>query len=322
MLASIRVLFAVLGRISPALAGRLAARLFCRPRRHRRPDRERALIARGTPVPLPNGLSATAWGAGPVVLLVHGWEGRGAQLGAFVDPFVAAGHRVVALDGPAHGDSTGDSVTGPEFARALEATREAVGPLAAVVAHSFGGFISLLAAARGLTMDRLVVIGSPSSVPEVLREFQEQIALPERAMPSMVHALERRTGEAVANFDVSTFVGHIDAPLLIVHDTDDVEVPYVNGTRLSELFGARLLTTSGLGHRRILFAPDVVDAVVEFVATADLRNSDRRCEAPQGGAIRTAGMRNSDRRCAAPQGGAITAGRSLVPHSDPALEES
>src|SRR6476660_3322668 len=35
------------------------------------------------------------------------------------------------------------------------------------------------------------------------------------------------------------------------------------------------------------------------------RNSDRRCEAPQGGAIRTAELLNSDRRCVAPQGGAI-----------------
>ena len=49
MLASIRLFFAVLGRLSPALAGRVAARLFARPRRHARPDRERELIARGRP---------------------------------------------------------------------------------------------------------------------------------------------------------------------------------------------------------------------------------------------------------------------------------
>jgi pimeloyl-ACP methyl ester carboxylesterase len=267
MPASIRLFFAILGRISPALAGLLAAKLFARPRRHKRPERERALIARGTPVPLPNGLSATAWGAGPVVLLVHGWEGRGAQLGAFVDPFVAAGYRVVALDGPAHGDSAGTTTTGPEFARALETTRDAVGPLAAVVAHSFGGFTTLLAASRGLAVDSLVVIGAPSSVPEVLREFQELIGLPERAMPPMVRALERRVGAPMESFDVATFVGRITVPMLVVHDTDDVEVPYENGTRLSELFGARLLTTSGLGHRRILFGPDVVSAVIEFVET-------------------------------------------------------
>src|SRR4051812_2401597 len=192
MLGTIRVIFAFLGSISPALAGRFAARLFCRPRHPRRPDRERALIASGTPVPLPNGLSATGWGAGPVVLLVHGWEGRGAQLGAFVDPLVAAGYRVIAFDGPAHGDSTGTTVTGPEFAQALQTARDAVGPLAAVVAHSFGAFTTLLAASQRLAADRIVVIGAPSSVPEVLREFQELIALPPRAMPHMVHALEQR----------------------------------------------------------------------------------------------------------------------------------
>jgi pimeloyl-ACP methyl ester carboxylesterase len=99
----------------------------------------------------------------------------------------------------------------------------------------------------------------------VLREFRELIALPPRAMPSMVHALEQRGGAPMESFDVETFVGRIDASLLVVHDTDDVEVPYVNGTRLSELFDAPLMTTSGLGHRRILFAPEVVAAVVDFV---------------------------------------------------------
>jgi len=153
-----------------------------------------------------------------------------------------------------------------------------------------------------LAVDRIVVIGAPSSGPDVLREFRELIALPPRAMTPMVRALEQRGGAPMESFDVETFVGRIDASLLVVHDTDDAEVPYVNGMRLSELFDAPLMTTSGLGHRRILFAPDVVTAVVEFVATADLRNSDRRCVAPKGGAITTS--------------------RSLPSHSNPALERS
>src|SRR4051812_24726553 len=33
------------------------------------------------------------------------------------------------------------------------------------------------------------------------------------------------------------------------------------------------------------------------------RNSDRRCEAPKGGAIKQNERRNSDRRCEAPKGG-------------------
>jgi hypothetical protein len=53
--------------------------------------------------------------------------------------------------------------------------------------------------------------------------------------------------------------------VLVVHDTDDREVPYADGRRLAEVFGARLITTNGLGHRRILYAPEVIDAVVEFI---------------------------------------------------------
>jgi hypothetical protein len=63
MLQAIRFFFAIVGRLSPALAGRLAADLFARPRRHARPARERELIARGEPVTLPDGLGATSWRA-------------------------------------------------------------------------------------------------------------------------------------------------------------------------------------------------------------------------------------------------------------------
>jgi pimeloyl-ACP methyl ester carboxylesterase len=265
MLQAIRFFFAIVGRLSPALAGRLAADLFARPRRHARPHRERELIARGTPMALPDGLAATSWGAGRTVLLVHGWEGRGAQLGALVDPLVAARYRVVALDGPAHGDSPGRTTTGPDFARAIGVAQAAVGPLAAIVAHSFGGFTSLLALSRGVSAERLVVIAAPSSVPEILEEFMRQIGLPRGATGALVRNLERRVGATMESFDVASFAPAVEVPVLVVHDTGDMEVPYSEGVRLSELLGARLLTTNGLGHRRVLFAPETVEAMVEFI---------------------------------------------------------
>src|SRR5690349_395790 len=80
---------------------------FLTPDRHVRPAREEEVRATGTPLRLGGGLAATAWGEGPPVLLVHGWAGRGTQLGEFVAPLVAAQRRVVALDAPAHGDSPG-----------------------------------------------------------------------------------------------------------------------------------------------------------------------------------------------------------------------
>src|SRR5205823_2922525 len=96
--------------ISDQLGGSLAERLFTSPHRHRRPERERAVLASGRQLSLEVTLrsprwrgeqrrvNAWRWGAGPTVLLVHGWEGRGSQLGAFVEPLVRAGLSVVAFD--------------------------------------------------------------------------------------------------------------------------------------------------------------------------------------------------------------------------------
>jgi pimeloyl-ACP methyl ester carboxylesterase len=138
--------------------------------------------------------------------------------------------------------------------------------VAALVGHSFGGFMSLLAVSRGLRADRLVVIAAPSSVPDVLDDFARMIRLPQRAVPYLVRALERRVRAPMASFAIEAFASQVTIPILIVHDTEDAEVPYANGTRLTQLLPtARLLTTSGEGHRRVLFAPEVVSAVVDFI---------------------------------------------------------
>src|SRR5215210_3940947 len=86
-----------LGRISPSLAGRLAFHFFCTPLRYAEPPRETEVLRQAERFSIPFQdvhLAAYAWGQGPTVLLVHGWSGRGSQLGPLVEPLVAAGHRV------------------------------------------------------------------------------------------------------------------------------------------------------------------------------------------------------------------------------------
>ena len=105
------LLFRTLSTVAPSLSARLAERLFVTVPRTRPPVREAnwARLARRTTIPSPCGpLAAWVWGTGPrTALLVHGWAGRGLQLGAFANPLVAAGFRVVAYDGPGHGSSPG-----------------------------------------------------------------------------------------------------------------------------------------------------------------------------------------------------------------------
>ena len=47
------------------------------------------------------------------------------------------------------------------------------------------------------------------------------------------------------------FARRIAAPLLVVHDMNDAEVPIANGRVYAQAPNARMLATDGLGHRRI-----------------------------------------------------------------------
>jgi pimeloyl-ACP methyl ester carboxylesterase len=56
------------------------------------------------------------------------------------------------------------------------------------------------------------------------------------------------------------------APLLVIHDRDDQDTLWSEGAALADAWpGARMMSTEGLGHRRILREPSVIEAAAEFV---------------------------------------------------------
>jgi hypothetical protein len=86
-------------------------------------------------------------------------------------------------------------------------------------------------------------------------------------MEGMRRRTERRLGFRWAELDVTRHASARTQPLLVVHDLEDDEVPHADGAAIASAWpGARLLSTRGLGHRRILRDPEVVAATVGFVA--------------------------------------------------------
>lgn len=258
-----------LGRISPALAGRLAFPLFCTPFRYPEPPRETAVLreAKRFSVPFQDvHLAAYAWGQGPTVLLVHGWSGRGSQLGAFAEPLVAAGHRVVAFDLPAHGRTPGRRTNALVASEAVLRVGEELGPLRGVIAHSFGALCTTLALRDGLDAGRVAYVAPAASAIQAVRGFSRQLGLSWPAEWGLRGEMERRFGPAVwPRFSARVCAPSLNVPALILHDLDDAEVPYREGQLLAHSWpGARLVTTAGLGHRRILRDARVIGEVLEL----------------------------------------------------------
>jgi pimeloyl-ACP methyl ester carboxylesterase len=253
----------------PALAAAVAGRLFMTPPRPRISPRAAETLSRATPLAVPwqgRSLRAWSWGAGPAVLLVHGWGGYGAQLASFVSPLESAGYRAVALDGPAHGRSPGRRTTLVEFADAVLRVAEELGPLAGMVAHSFGGASTALAISRGLRAGRVVFIGPASDAVLATRRFAAALSLAEPGRRAMQSRLERLVGVRFAELNVPRLAARFDVPLRVVHDRADPEVPWEEGLAITTAWpGAELITTRELGHYRILHDPVVIRGVVEFL---------------------------------------------------------
>jgi pimeloyl-ACP methyl ester carboxylesterase len=274
--------------ISDEIGGSLAERVFTSPHRHRRPERERAVLARGqqlsVDVTLRSGrwrgerrrINAWRWGVGPTVLLVHGWEGRGSQLGAFVEPLVRAGLSVVAFDAPGHGDSPGRRLYLTDHADCIIDVARAVrasGPLHGIIAHSFGAAALLVAhrriqGTRPLWIDaaRNVMIAPNAVIADAVARFARAVALDDRDRAAFEQQLASHSGVGLDALELDQLVADREAALLVVHDRGDREVPFWHGQRLVTAWrNAMLHATDGLGHRRILRDDAVIAEVVEFV---------------------------------------------------------
>lgn len=265
-----RLTFQVLGKAAPRLASWWAERLFLSARRFPRPAWEQEILAGAEVLAIESpwgALPAWSWGAGPTVLLVHGWEGRGSQLGRLVGPLVARGLRVVTFDAPGHGDGPRVPTSIVDLSRAIRHVARHLGPLHGLVAHSVGGAATTLALAEEALAERLVFLAPPHSALRYTQGFAQLFGMDEPVREGLVRRLQARYGLTLEDLDTLRIAPRMTAPLFIAHDEDDHEVPVAAGRALGAVWpGARLRVTRGLGHRRILREQGVIDEVVHFVA--------------------------------------------------------
>lgn len=278
---SLRAAFWIGERVAPRVGARAAASLWFKlppgPKPAALPDGATPFEVESTG----HTVRGLTWGDGPVVYALHGWGGRGDQFAAFVEPLVSVGYRVVVFDALSHGASDdGPSgrgrAHGIEFGRALDAVAARFGPARAVVAHSMGAVSALLAMRDGwVGTESLVLVSPMSELSRYFDRFGALVGFGPRIRRGLDVETLRRTGYSVDAVSLPRLADDL-APLpstLIIHDRADKETSYDASVALTEaLANARLISTDGLGHRRILRDPGVVAATIAHVLAADQRD--------------------------------------------------
>lgn len=269
----LRSCFMALGKLSPKLAGHVALSVFLRPPRIRASNWEREFAEKGIPHDLSVGekkIRLLEHGKGKKkALLVHGWGSRGTHLGSFAIGLLNEGYTVYSLDGPAHGDSSGKTTDMFDFASSIVEANRFIGNADTIISHSFGAGCTLLATAKlGLPKSNLVLISCFSDAKFITEQFAKFFHISESSIEQMRLHLQKRfnnawTWECLAP---ERLIANVAGPVLIIHDTDDLEVPIDHAILLAKKARySRRHSTSKQGHRKILRDRSAVDAAINFL---------------------------------------------------------
>lgn len=259
--------------VNPSLAIRLATDRFFYPRRRSQSGISK-LPAGYQPICVYHNLKKLAayrWGTtGPTVLLVHGWESHMGSMAAFIEPLLAAGYSVIAVDAPGHGRSPQASTHMMDFGDAILSVIEQHGPVYAVVANSLGASAAALMLARAshIRVSKLMLISPLNHIKQQIDIFMNIVGFPPDFHNQLEDSIRLRLPIPLAQCDVSKALASIETDSMIIHDASDRLIPVVT----SEMMVAsrpktKLLITHGLGHRHILRDTCIHQKMLQFLSS-------------------------------------------------------
>ncbi|MFL9843618.1 alpha/beta hydrolase [Flavobacterium rhizosphaerae] len=269
---SIKTASVILEALSPKLAAKFAIKLFMTPIKYKLPKREENMDKNTqqehiTITPLNKTICVYHYGTGArKVLLVHGWSGRGTQLHSIADKLIKAGYSTISFDAPAHGKSEGKTSDMTEFIGCILQLQQQYGPFEFAIGHSLGAMAVLNAVRKGLSVKKIVTIGSGDIIDDIITAFTGKLGMKIATTNKVRQQFQKKFNEPLNEYSAYMAVKQVNIPVLVLHDEDDHDVPVSAAHNIySNLADAELYITQGLGHRKILGDKAVINKITAFL---------------------------------------------------------
>ncbi|PKP82456.1 MAG: hypothetical protein CVT79_05915 [Alphaproteobacteria bacterium HGW-Alphaproteobacteria-18] len=241
-------------------------------------DQDAALLAGASQFWFGPQASRPGWsfGEGPIVLLVHGYSGRGVQMAVLARAIAAKGFNAVIFDAGGHGSARREKIGFNTFIEDTAAIAQHLNaPLFAMIGHSAGGLAMMRARAiHGVRAQRYGVIAAPF-FPYVPLENMVQRGAPRSVLPYIKAILADQFQATWAELvNGLSFSPEAEKPLLAVYDDLDDRIRLSDADLISSVWpDSKIVRTSGYGHNRILQADEVVSATTKFLLEPALRTN-------------------------------------------------
>jgi esterase/lipase len=223
-----------------------------------------------------NLLKGYSLGAGPNVLLVHGWGSRASHMALIARYIANNGFRAVVFDGPAHGDSkkmNGENLSNMfEIGRAISCVVNRIGETFAIIGHSIGGMaasFTLLGKSHlseyKIFSKKLILINSPVSFAQSVENYcckRDELNL----CSKLAQGLENTFNFKISDYDLSLALQHLNSNVMMIHDQQDEEVPVADVLALKNNHDEIVLKiTNGYGHQKNLINRRILSTIKEFL---------------------------------------------------------
>jgi predicted alpha/beta hydrolase family esterase len=185
-----------------------------------------------------------------VILLVHGWESNASRWENLLPYLKKSGSTIIAIDGPAHGLSSGKEFNIPQYAEFIHIAVQKFKP-EYLIGHSIGGKTCLYyqSVYQNDALKKMVILGSPSDFNIILNNYITLLSLNSKISKALENHYLDAFKLKLDLFSGKLFASKIKTKGLIAHDVDDTVVLFEEGKKIAGAWeNAIFIETKGLGH--------------------------------------------------------------------------
>lgn len=199
-----------------------------------------------------------------IILLIHGWESNASRWKKLLSHLKKTGKTIIAIDGPAHGKSSGKEFNVPTYAEFIDVVVQKYNPKIAI-GHSIGGnAIAYFQAHYNHNFEKIVLLGAPSDFKVILNNYIKMLSLNKRIHQSLIDYTKKRFNLTIDDFSASKFLKNSAIEGIVAHDVQDTVVLFEEGKKISKAWEkAQFIETKGLGHS--MHDAYLYQTIVDFV---------------------------------------------------------
>lgn len=199
-----------------------------------------------------------------IILLIHGWESNASRWKKLLSHLKKTGKTIIAIDGPAHGKSSGKEFNVPTYAEFIDVVVQKYNPKIAI-GHSIGGnAIAYFQAHYNHNFEKIVLLGAPSDFKIILDNYIKMLSLNKRVHQSLIDYTKKRFNLTIDDFSASKFLKNSSIEGIVAHDLQDTVVLFEEGKKISKAWEkAQFIETKGLGHS--MHDAYLYQTIVDFV---------------------------------------------------------